>query len=104
MKSKTEQATNNFELIKNDYKVFLGFLKVKFPLFHNSNVFFRDLQFGIMSYLVRKGIKINNAQAESIAERMITFFEGEKIFTKIDKHSWRLNYPEFVTTVPVNTI
>ncbi len=88
------------ELIKNDYKIFLQFLKAKYPIFHNSNFFFRDLQFGALKYLEKKGIKISNGQAEKIAEGVGAFLEQQGIFVRIDNHGWRINYKEFVTTVP----
>ncbi len=91
------------DLIKNDYKVFLQFLKAKYPMFHNSNFFFRDLQFGIVKYLENKGIKIRFGEAEILAKRIGIFFEQEGIFIKVNQNGWRLNFPEFVTTVPVKT-
>jgi hypothetical protein len=95
-----ENNLKYLELIKNDYKVFLQFLKVKYPLFHNSNFFFRDLQFGSLKYLERKGIKISNGQAEKLAKGVGLFLEQEGIFERIDNQSWRINYKEFVTSVP----
>jgi hypothetical protein len=88
------------ELIKNDYKIFLQFLKAKYPIFHNSNFFFRDLQFGVVKFLEKKGIKISNGQAEKLAKGVGLFLEQQGIFEIIDSQSWRINYKEFVTTVP----
>ena len=94
-----EQIVKYFDLIKSDYKIFLSFLKAKYPFFHNSNFFFRDLQFGISKYLEKKGIRISNSLAEELAKKTSSFLEEEKIFIKINPRSWRINYPEFVTTV-----
>ena len=88
------------ELIKNDYKVFLQFLKAKYPVFHNSNFFFRELQFGILKFLEKKGIKISNGQAEELAKGVGSFLEHEGIFVRVNNLGWRINYKEFVTTVP----
>jgi hypothetical protein len=87
-------------LIKKDYKIFLQFLKAKYPMFHNSNFFFRELQFGAVKYLGNKGIKISNGQAEELAKAVGSFLEQEGIFVRVNNHGWRINYKEFVTTVP----
>ena len=87
------------DLIKSDYKVFLQFLKAKYPVFHNSNFFFRELQFGISKFLEKKGIKVSNGEAEKLALEVGNFFEHEGIFIRINSIGWRINYKEFVTTV-----
>jgi hypothetical protein len=89
-----------FDLIKNDDQVFLKFLKAKYPFFHNSNFFFRDLQFGLQKYLEKKGIKISNKESEELANRLGDYLEEKKIFIRVNLFGWRLNYPEFVTTAP----
>ena len=86
------------EEIKKDYKVFLQFLKAKFPTFHNSNFFFRDLQFGIIKYFESKGEKIPFSASEPMANLVGNFLEEEKIFIRVNQNGWKLNYPEFVTT------
>jgi hypothetical protein len=88
------------ESLKQDYIVFLNYLKAKFPLFHNSNFFFRDLHYGVKSYLEKKETPVSYAEAEKIAERLAEFFKEKEIFVWIDEKSWKINYPEFVTTVP----
>ena len=88
------------DAIKDDHKVFLQFLKAKYPVFHNSNFFFRELQFGTLKYLEKKGIKVSNGQAEELAFELGKFLEKEGIFIRVSDIGWRVNYPEFVTTVP----
>jgi hypothetical protein len=88
------------ELIKNDYKIFLQFLKAKYPIFHNSNFFPRELQFGAAKYMQNKGIKISYGQAEGLAKAVGSFLEQEGIFVRVNNHGWRINYKEFVTKVP----
>ncbi len=86
--------------ILENQKEVLTFLKTKFPLFHLSNFFFRDLQYGIQMFLERKaGMSIRYPKAESIAKSFAAQLEREKIFIRIDQQSWALNYPEFKTPV-----
>lgn len=88
------------EMIKTDYPVLLNYLKAKFPLFHNSNFFFRDFHYGLRKYLEKKGIKLNYQDAEEVAEDVGKFLESQGIFVKIDRQSWKINYQEFVTSQP----
>lgn len=87
-------------LIEKEDKVFLNFLRAKYPLFHNSNLFFRDLQYGSMKFLEKKGIKISIPQSINIAEVIGEYFEKKGIFVRVNNMGWRLNYPEFVTAAP----
>lgn len=43
-----------FNDLKNESQVFLNYLKAKFPIFHNSNLFYRDFQYGVKSFLEKK--------------------------------------------------
>jgi hypothetical protein len=89
-----------FNLIKNDYQIFLNFLKAKFPVFHNSNFFYRDFHYGVRKFLESKDIKVTYPQAEEIAKKLAEYFEEEKIFIRVNNQAWKINYPEFVTAVP----
>ena len=96
-----EKSINKyFELLKNDNKVLLNYLKAKYPLFNNSNFFFRDFQYGIKHYLEKKGIFINYSQAENLALELSKYFESQGIFVPINKLGWKVNYPEFATQTP----
>jgi len=81
-------------VLDND-KAVLTFLKSRFPLFHQSNFFFRDVQFGIQEMLDRKGMKVGYTEAEAIAKEFVGKMEKEKIFTLVDRQTWVVNYPAF---------
>lgn len=74
---------------------FLKFLKSKFTLIHMSNIFFRDLHYGVMSYLAEHGRKLSYLDAERVAREVAAKFEAGGIFKNIDHQSWLLMYPEF---------
>jgi len=95
-----EKLNQHYTLIKNDYPVFLNFLKAKFPVFHNSNFFYRDFHYGVRKFLESKDIKVTYPQAEEIANMLADFLVEEKIFVPVSKLAWKINYPEFVTAVP----
>ena len=86
------------EYILSNQREVLAFLKTQFPLYHLSNFFFRDLQYGIQVMLDRKkGWKVGYKEAEQIAILFAAQLERAKIFTRIDQQSWAVNYPEFKT-------
>ena len=74
---------------------FLKYLKSKFTLIHMSNIFFRDLHYGVMSYLAEHGKKLHYRESEKVAREVAAKFEAGGIFKKIDHQSWLLTYPEF---------
>jgi hypothetical protein len=88
------------ETLKSEQQIFLNYLKAKFPIFHNSNFFFRDLHFGIKSYFEKKGIDLSYSVSEQIAKKYSEHLEAERFFIKITDNTWRVEFPEFVTTVP----
>jgi hypothetical protein len=91
---------NHLTQIKNDEQVFINYLKSRFPVFHNSNFFFRDFHYGVRSYFEKKGIKLSYTDAEHIADEFAKYLEEKKIFVKIGNKTWRVDFPEFLTAVP----
>ncbi|MGE5809949.1 MAG: hypothetical protein ACM339_00485 [Ignavibacteria bacterium] len=92
------------EAVKSDPLPFLKFLKNKFPLFHNSVFFFRDLQFGLEKFLKQEDLEASYRELEEIAEDLSMFFEENGTFIKIKDFTWKINYPEFVTQIPGDPI
>jgi hypothetical protein len=86
---------NELEIIAGNKEEFIRFLKSKYSLFHLSNVFFRDLQYGIISFEESKGAQIPYGRAEEVAKLVIQNFEQSGILKLIKPGSWMLNYPEF---------
>ena len=96
----TYKLSKNLEMLKNDDLVLLEFLKAKFPVFHNSNFFFRDFQYGIRSFFEKKDIFISYQDAEKLANEMAKHFEGKGIFIKVNHQGWKINFPDFATAEP----
>lgn len=91
---------NLFNQITSDINILLEFLRAKFPMFHNSNFFLRDLQFGIKSFFEKKDIKLSYSESENLAKMVAEYFKKEGIFKEINSQSWKVNYPEFETSQP----
>jgi hypothetical protein len=95
-----KDSSNNLELLKREDESFLGFLKAKYPMFHNSNFFYRDLQYGIRSFMEKKDIDITYTEAGRLADAISEEFENKGIFVRVNKTGWKINFPEFATTEP----
>ncbi len=83
------------DVITQNKTEFLKFLKSKFQLFHLSNVFLRDIQYGICEYYTERQIALRYDEAENIAFEVIAFLEKENIVKRLNERTWLLNYPEF---------
>jgi hypothetical protein len=87
-------------MLVDNQQVLLSYLKAKFPVFHKSNFFFRDLQYGIRSFFETKDINISYTEAEELAIAVADHFEKKEIFIKINEKAWTVNHSDFVTTEP----
>ncbi len=74
---------------------FLHHLKSKYPLFHLSNVFFRDIHFGVYEFLKKKKVKIGYTEAEAVTRDVALEFEKRNILKKLDNQTWMLHYADF---------
>ena len=74
---------------------FLKYLRSKFPIYHQSNIFFRDIHYGVLSYLQEHGMRSDYLSAEKVAADVVAGFEREGILKKINPRTWLLIYPDF---------
>lgn len=98
----TEEKLNH--LVSNREVVF-EFLREKYPIFFNSNIFLRDIQYGIRTYFERKDIMISYPIAEELAMKFTSSMESEEILKRLDATTWVVNFkfkePEIQTEEPV---
>jgi hypothetical protein len=67
-------------------------------IFHNSNVFFRDLQFAIQDYFEdQEGETISMVESEQIAKEVARSYESLGVFKKVNPQGYVLQYPDFIT-------
>lgn len=86
---------DKFNFLISNKEELLRFLKPKVHLYHQSNVFFRDFQYGIISFAESKGLKLRYDVAEDLAKQFLASLERSGILRPIKPGSWMLNYPEF---------
>ena len=90
----------NSQLLTNNLEQFLHYFKNTFSVFHNSNIFFRDLQFAVQRFLELKGVKTGITESELIAKKLCQELENQNIFKKINETTWVVNYPAYTTGIP----
>ena len=95
-----DKIQSNLKLLKSNEVELLNYLKAKFPVFHNSNFFFRDFQYGIRSFLDKKDIKVSYQDAEKLAEEIAKHYETQNLFIKVNHQAWKINKSEFATAEP----
>jgi hypothetical protein len=86
------------ELVKmlvDRQKEFLSFLKTRFNVFHESNVFFRDLHYGVMAFLQMNGMPNRYSSSEELTKQVVAAYEGMNVFVRIEERAWMVNYPLF---------
>lgn len=82
-------------ILINEERTVLNYLKARYPLYHKSNVFFRDIQFGIKHYLESRDIKLTYTESENLAYEFIHHLQSKGILRKLNEQIYLLNYPEF---------
>jgi len=79
------------DLISNK-KLFFSFMKEKYPVYKESNIFFRDLQYAIINYYMKKGKIIKYQNAEKLALKFIEKLVNEGELKNISNNAWKVNF------------
>jgi hypothetical protein len=74
---------------------FLDFLRGRVPVFHLSNIFFRDIHYAIMAFAALHGPSLDYTGAEDVARQVIEKLEKDKVIVRIDRQTWVVHKEEF---------
>ncbi|MEW6195535.1 MAG: hypothetical protein AB1521_10300 [Bacteroidota bacterium] len=83
---------NHLQDLISQKEIFIKFMKEKYPLFKNSNVFLRDIQYAIKSYFEKKDQFLTYAQTDKISLGFIQNLEETKEFINVSKNTWKVNF------------
>ena len=83
---------NHHQVLSDEKEIFLKFMKEKYPIFYNSNIFFRDIQFAITSFFDLKEKPINYGRAEQLTHNFIKQLEESDELQKVNNNAWRVNF------------
>jgi len=84
------------EVLGDDLTV-LRRLKSRFPIFHLSNIFLRDIQYGVAALLKEKGVRVGYADTATITQALISRLERARILIPMDGQTWTVMAEEFRT-------
>ena len=103
---KMEFIMNYVQDLVSNKVMFFTFMKEKYKVFENSNIFFRDIQYAIKSYFEKKEHKISYQQAEIIASEFIKSLENEGHLKKMSSNAWKVNFSlgSNVTEITVDNV
>ena len=82
-------------VVEQDIPQFLEYLKGRYKVFHLSNIFFRDMHYGIWGYLEHHGMRLRYHEAEEAAREVIGLLEKKGILKPLDSRTWVLMYTKF---------
>lgn len=78
--------------LEENISLFFNFMKEKYPVYYNSNIFFRDMQYAIKYFYKNKGIEITYPQSEKICNELVDLLTKNGLLTKIDHKSFKVNF------------
>ena len=69
---------------------FLRFMKEKYPIYQNSNIFLRDIQFAIKSYYEKKEVFLRSEDAEKAAFALTEYLTMNDQLCQINAYTWKV--------------
>lgn len=97
---KQEQLNSIKATVENEQTTILNFFKSRFPLYHNSNVFFRDMQFTIDAFFELKGSKLGYTECEQITKHFFEHLLRQNMVIPVSVNGYKLNNPQYKTGAP----
>ncbi len=83
---------NNSNELINNHMMFFTFMKEKYNVYNNSNIFLRDIQYAVKSYFEKKETKLKFPAVTLITNEFIADLEKKDLLKKISNNSWKLNF------------
>lgn len=83
---------NRFNQLMAEKEIFLKYMKEKYKIFNNSNIFLRDIQYGIKSFFEKKDIKMTYPEAENLMKELTESMEAAGELTKLSSNTWKVNF------------
>jgi len=94
---------SGISVVKSDPRRFLDFLKSnRYAVYHRSNIFFRDFQYGLWRFLKENQTKISYADMERLTADVVADWEEKGMLKRINRQSFELNMPEYSLAIPAS--
>lgn len=85
------------DMIRTTPLEILAFLRGRMAVYHDSNVFFRDIHYGIRAYAEAQGERMSYPAGEALAREFTDAMERKGIFIRIDGQTWVVRHEEYRT-------
>ena len=87
----------SLSMIGKEKELFQFMKENGYPIYHLSNIFKRDIEYGIRDYY-RTHIKkdVGTLSSRSLAKELIEYLLTQNIFSPLATNTWILNMPEFL--------
>lgn len=84
--------------IKNNIEDFLDYMKASgYPVFHDSNIFFRDFEYAVRDYIRSATSKdIGTRKAATYANEIVAVLEERKLMIRRSGNTWTLKMEKFL--------
>lgn len=79
------------ELIENK-EIFFRFLAERLPVFTGSNVFLRDIQYGIKFFFEKRNIKLKYPMSETLALEFTSALVDKNDLISYNHFTWKVNF------------
>lgn len=83
---------SRFDQLLAEKEIFLRFMNEKYHIFFNSNIFLRDIQYGIKSFFEKKDVFIKYPEAEELMKKLTERMENEGELIKLNHNTWKVNF------------
>lgn len=82
----------NLELLLANEDIFLNYMNERYPIFWNSNIFSRDVQYAVKDFFKIKNKKLSYTEAENLSSQFIEHLVSQGKLLKIDFQTWKVNF------------
>ena len=83
---------NHLNELVNHKEIFFRFIAERVPVFTGSNVFLRDIQYGIKFFFEKKNIKLKYAETEKLAFEFASELSVKNDLMKYNNNTWKVNF------------
>lgn len=83
---------NKLNKLMAEKTIFLNYMKEKYKVYYNSNIFLRDIQYAIKSFLEKKDYKVTYAEAETLMKDFTANLENSGELIKLNDNTWKVNF------------
>lgn len=88
--------------LKDNYQEFFEFMQKKYPVYKDSNIFLRDVQYAIYLFFLNKGLKLKYPECENLAVSLVESLSNDNKLKKISSTTWKMNFSVTPDVIEIN--